>query len=60
MLEHTKHQVHKRKFLQHVSSRYVYNCSLFVSLPLVIRVSIDLLTDNHWELKSTSYYLPSQ
>ena len=30
MLKHTKRQVHKRKFLQHVLSRYVYNRSLFV------------------------------
>ena len=29
MLEHTKRQVHKRKFLQHALSRYVYNRSLF-------------------------------
>ena len=27
MLEHTKHQVHKWKFLQHALSRYVYNRS---------------------------------
>ena len=30
MLEHTKRQVHKWKFLQHALSRYVYNRSLFV------------------------------
>ena len=30
MLEHTKRQVHKWKFLQHALSRYVYNHSLFV------------------------------
>ena len=29
MLEHTKRQVHKWKFLQHALSRYVYNGSLF-------------------------------
>ena len=29
MLEHTKHQDHKWKFLQHALSRYVYNRSLF-------------------------------
>ena len=29
MLEHTKRQVHKWKFLQHALSRYVYNRSLF-------------------------------
>ena len=30
MLEQTKSQVHKWKFLQHALSRYVYNRSLFV------------------------------
>ena len=30
MLEHTKRQVHKCRFLQHALSRYVYNRSLFV------------------------------
>ena len=30
MLEHTKRQVHKWKFLQHALSRYVYICSFFV------------------------------
>ena len=29
MLEHTKRQVHKWKFLQHALSRYVYNRSFF-------------------------------
>ena len=29
MLEHTKRQVYKWKFLQHAFSRYVYNRSLF-------------------------------
>ena len=29
MLEHTKRQVYKWKFLQHALSRYVYNRSLF-------------------------------
>ena len=29
MLEHTKRQVHKLKFLRHALSRYVYNRSLF-------------------------------
>ena len=29
MLEHTKRQVYKWKFLKHALSRYVYNRSLF-------------------------------
>ena len=31
MLERTKHQVHKWKFLQHAFSRYVYDRSLLLS-----------------------------
>ena len=38
MLEHTKRQVHKWKFLQHALSRYVYNrslCDIFTDGPIL-------------------------
>ena len=59
MLEHTKRKVHKRKFLQHALSRYVYNRNLFLlklKLPKNKSVYIQMITSPLREKIYTTHF----
>ena len=55
MLEHTKRQVHKWKFLQHALSRYVYNRSLFAIFTQVKNTSSHAHRTGSWYLLGFLY-----